>query len=149
MDLGIRGRVALVLGAGGGLGRAIAVALAREARMWQARILTVVLERGEQERVIRPHPVESSTETPFYGGIVYEVMRLQFPPRRLCGASYGPPHGDRATLALHLSREVRFYRFGGLMRPSHKLLLFSSQEYSIISQSVRSVNTRLLVQGLV
>ena|ERR1700678_803597 len=38
---------------------------------------------------------------------------------------------------------------GGLMWPSYKSLLFSSHEYSMISQSVRSVKMRLLVQGLV
>jgi len=39
--------------------------------------------------------------------------------------------------------------FGTLMRPSQRLLLFSSQEYSIISQSGRSVNVRVLFHVLV
>jgi hypothetical protein len=40
------------------------------------------------------------------------------------------------------------FDFGILIRPSQRLLLFSSQEYSIISQSGRSVNVRVLFQGL-
>jgi hypothetical protein len=35
------------------------------------------------------------------------------------------------------------------MRPSRRLLLFSSQEYSIISQSVLSVNVRVFFHGFV
>ena len=39
-------------------------------------------------------------------------------------------------------------RFGALIRPSHRSWLFSSQEYSIISQSGRSVSVRVTFQGL-
>ncbi len=39
--------------------------------------------------------------------------------------------------------------FGTLIRPSHRLLLFSSQEYSIISQSGRSVSVRTFFHGFV
>jgi hypothetical protein len=39
--------------------------------------------------------------------------------------------------------------FGTLIRPSHRLLLFSSHEYSIISQSGRRMNVRVFVHGFV
>jgi hypothetical protein len=39
--------------------------------------------------------------------------------------------------------------FGTLIRPSHRLLLFSSREYSMICVSVRSVKVRLLPQSSV
>src|SRR6185436_12087893 len=38
---------------------------------------------------------------------------------------------------------------GGLMRPSHKLLLFSSHEYSSTSHSGRRIHVRTLSQDLV
>ena len=38
---------------------------------------------------------------------------------------------------------------GGLIRPSHRLLLFSSQEYSMISQSGRKVKVRVFFQSFV
>lgn len=38
MDLGLKGRTALVLGAGGGLGGAIALTLAREGLGWRLPI---------------------------------------------------------------------------------------------------------------
>src|SRR5437870_2353069 len=56
---------------------------------------------------------------------------------------------DRLPRGLSLAAPQREYKHAYLISPSNKSLLFSMQEYSISSQSVRSLNLRLLVQGLV
>ena len=61
MDLGLKGKTALVLGAGGGLGSAIAATLAAE----PALSLSLLLNRGQAgilESAPLPEPVERLVE---------------------------------------------------------------------------------------
>src|SRR5262249_18729953 len=63
--------------------------------------------------------------------------------------------GDHDARGAHVERfgerigDSRVQNLGILMRPPHRLLLFSSQEYSMISQSGLRVKVRALVNGLV
>src|SRR5262249_9051755 len=56
-------------------------------------------------------------------------------------------HVERLGKGVGDARSQGFGTFGALMRPSQRLLLFSSQEYSIISQSGLKVKVRVLVIG--
>src|SRR5262249_20357922 len=58
-------------------------------------------------------------------------------------------HVERLGKRVGDARRQGFGAFGGLMRPSQRLLLFSSQEYSIISQSGLNVKVRVLTTGFV
>ncbi|MBR1219408.1 SDR family oxidoreductase [Bradyrhizobium sp. U87765 SZCCT0131] len=106
MDLGLNGKVALVLGAGGGLGRAIAVALAREgARVALADINAAALRDTADEIALLPRsvgdPAMRAMALPFdladLAGLDRQVERVE---HQLGGVdilvnnSGGPPPGQ-------------------------------------------------------
>ncbi len=96
MDLGIAGRTALVHGAGGGLGGAIAVALAREgANVAIADVDPTGLQRTEQEVVAhgsRALPLEwDLADLDIIDGHVTAVEREVGPVEILVNVTGGPP----------------------------------------------------------
>ena len=100
MDLGIEGRVALVMGASRGLGRAIAVALAREG----ARVAIASRSRERIEEAAGAIASETGGEVRGFAAdtddlerlrtLTAEVARALGPVEILVTNTGGPPHGD-------------------------------------------------------
>jgi len=96
MDLGLSGKVALVLGAGGGLGRAIARALAREgARVAAGDVNAEALARTVGEIVAaggQALPVAwDLADVPASDGVVKQIERRLGPVDVLVNNTGGPP----------------------------------------------------------
>lgn len=98
MDLQVQGKVALVTGAGGGLGGAIAKALARE----QVRVAAADRDEAALDRVVAAIRAEGGDATPFVldlsdiGGMPDAVARVASglgPIEILVNNSGGPPPG--------------------------------------------------------